>query len=197
MIEVIKNYVNGELIGPTSKKYIDVFEPATGKIYSHVPNSNDNDTDLAVSAARRAFPIWSKHSLKTRSNYLLKLASEIKKDSEELAFYESRDTGKPISLARRLDIPRAIENFTFFSDYTQNFTDHFTFESEDSKNYIQKSPLDSEGIYYKHDESNMLLGYAYICGPKDSMYFGGNYFYKFELSVGRKVHSQVSLLWLY
>ena len=45
---------------------------------------------------------------------------------------------------------------------------------------IQKSPLDSEGIYYKHDESNMLLGYAYICGPKDSMYFGGNYFYKFE-----------------
>jgi aminomuconate-semialdehyde/2-hydroxymuconate-6-semialdehyde dehydrogenase len=141
MIEVIKNYVNGELIGPTSKKYIDVFEPATGKIYSHVPNSDDNDTDLAVSAARKAFPVWSKHSLKTRSNYLIKLASEIKKDSEELAFYESRDTGKPISLARRLDIPRAIENFTFFSDYTQNFTDHFTFESEDSKNYIQKSPL--------------------------------------------------------
>ena len=141
MIEVIKNYVNGELTGPSSKKYIDVFEPATGKIYSHVPNSDDNDTDLAVSAAREAFPIWSKHSLKTRSNYLLKLASEIKKDSEDLAFYESRDTGKPISLARRLDIPRAIENFTFFIDYTQNFTDHFTFESEDSKNYIQKSPL--------------------------------------------------------
>ena len=45
---------------------------------------------------------------------------------------------------------------------------------------LRKSPLESEGIYYKHDESNMLLGYAYICGPKDSMYFGGNYFYKFE-----------------
>ena len=45
---------------------------------------------------------------------------------------------------------------------------------------LRKSPLHDEGIYYKHDESNMLLGYAYICGPKDSMYFGGNYFYKFE-----------------
>ena len=43
---------------------------------------------------------------------------------------------------------------------------------------IRKSPLDSEGIYYKHDDTNLLLGYAYICGPKDSMYFGGNYFYK-------------------
>lgn len=45
---------------------------------------------------------------------------------------------------------------------------------------LRKSPLHSEGIYYKHDETNMLLGYAYICGPKDSLYFGGNYFYKFE-----------------
>jgi ubiquitin-protein ligase len=45
---------------------------------------------------------------------------------------------------------------------------------------LRKSPLDNEGIYYKHDESNMLLGYAYICGPPDSTYFGGNYFYKFE-----------------
>jgi|TARA_B110000285_G_scaffold89599_1_gene102710 ubiquitin-protein ligase len=45
---------------------------------------------------------------------------------------------------------------------------------------IRKSPLDSEGIYYKHDDTNLLLGYAYICGPKDSMYFGGNYFYKID-----------------
>lgn len=45
---------------------------------------------------------------------------------------------------------------------------------------LRKSPLNDEGIYYKHDESNMLIGYAYICGPKDSVYFGGNYFYKFE-----------------
>jgi len=45
---------------------------------------------------------------------------------------------------------------------------------------LRKSPLQSEGIYYKHDETNILLGYAYICGPKDSIYFGGNYFYKFQ-----------------
>ena len=43
-----------------------------------------------------------------------------------------------------------------------------------------KNPLDDEGIYYKHDETEILKGYAYICGPKDSVYFGGNYFYEFK-----------------
>ena len=43
-----------------------------------------------------------------------------------------------------------------------------------------KSPLDDEGIYYKHDEENILKGYAYICGPKESVYFGGNYFFEFN-----------------
>lgn len=43
-----------------------------------------------------------------------------------------------------------------------------------------KNPLHEEGIYYKHDETEMLKGYAYICGPKDSVYFGGNYFYEFN-----------------
>jgi len=44
---------------------------------------------------------------------------------------------------------------------------------------IKKNPLHDEGIYYIHDDTNMLEGYAYICGPKDSVYYGGNYFYKF------------------
>ena len=50
---------------------------------------------------------------------------------------------------------------------------------KDVKDLI-KSPLDDEGIYYKHDEENILKGYAYICGPKDSAYFGGNYFFEFN-----------------
>jgi ubiquitin-protein ligase len=43
---------------------------------------------------------------------------------------------------------------------------------------MMKNPLDSDGIYYKHDESNILKGYIYICGPKDTLYFGGNYFFE-------------------
>ncbi len=43
-----------------------------------------------------------------------------------------------------------------------------------------KNPLVDDGIYYKHDETNILQGYAYICGPCDSQYIGGNYFFKFN-----------------
>lgn len=43
-----------------------------------------------------------------------------------------------------------------------------------------KNPLVDDGIYYKHDETNILQGYAYICGPGDSQYIGGNYFFKFN-----------------
>ena len=50
--------------------------------------------------------------------------------------------------------------------------------SKDIKELI-KSPLDDEGIYYKHDDTNILKGYAYISGPYDSVYVGGNYFFTF------------------
>ena len=45
---------------------------------------------------------------------------------------------------------------------------------------ILKEPLETDGIYYKHDESNILKGYAFICGPTDSQYFGGNYLFEFN-----------------
>ena len=45
---------------------------------------------------------------------------------------------------------------------------------------MMKHPLVSHGIYYKHDESNILKGYVYICGPADTQYFGGNYFFEFN-----------------
>jgi len=44
---------------------------------------------------------------------------------------------------------------------------------------ILKEPLESDGIYYKHDESNILKGYAFICGPHETQYFGGNYLFEF------------------
>ena len=44
---------------------------------------------------------------------------------------------------------------------------------------IKKNPLESQGIFYKHDEKNMLNGYAMIIGPKDTPYQYGFYFFKF------------------
>ena len=44
---------------------------------------------------------------------------------------------------------------------------------------ILKEPLETDGIYYKHDDSNILKGYAFICGPNGTQYFGGNYLFEF------------------
>src|SRR4051812_27920737 len=111
----IKNFIDGEFIEPLERKYLDNVEPATGRSYSQVPDSNVQDVELAVSAAERAFPAWSQTPVAERSRFLLRIAELIDRDLEKLAHAESVDTGKPIALARTLDIPRAASNFRFFA----------------------------------------------------------------------------------
>jgi len=111
----IQNFIGGEFVEPQSGKYLDNIEPATGKSYSRVPDSGKEDVDLAVSAAEAAFPAWSKMAAIERSQVLLRIADLIERDLEKFARAESIDTGKPITLARALDIPRAVANFRFFA----------------------------------------------------------------------------------
>src|SRR6188472_120801 len=111
----IRNFLNGELVEPISGRYLDNIEPATGKPYSEVADSDAKDVDLAVAAAEKAFCEWSKKTATERSNFLLRIADLIERDLEKFARAESIDTGKPLSLARSLDIPRAVANFGFFA----------------------------------------------------------------------------------
>src|SRR5207237_7106924 len=111
----IKNFIDGKFVEPVGGKYLDNIEPATGKAYSQVADSGKEDVDLAVAAAEKAFVDWSKKSAAERSKILLRIADLIERDLEKLAHAESIDTGKPLSLARSLDIPRAASNFRFFA----------------------------------------------------------------------------------
>src|SRR5256885_335922 len=111
----IKNFIDGKFVEPTSGKYLDNIEPATGKPYSQVADSGKEDVDLAVAAAEKAFADWSKKPVAERSKILLRIADLIERDLEKFARAESIDTGKPLSLARSLDIPRAASNFRFFA----------------------------------------------------------------------------------
>src|SRR6266851_9591562 len=103
----IQNFIGGEFVEPISGKYLDNIEPATGKAYSQVADSDARDVDLAVAAAEKAFCDWLKKPAAERSKILLRIADLIERDLEKLARAESIDTGKPLSLARSLDIPRA------------------------------------------------------------------------------------------
>src|SRR5438270_10886637 len=100
----IKNFIDGKFVEPVGGKYIDNIEPATGKPYSQVADSGKEDVDLAVAAAEKAFADWSKTPSQKRSQVLLRIADLIERDLEEFARAESIDTGKPITLARSLDI---------------------------------------------------------------------------------------------
>jgi len=111
----IQNFIGGEFVEPQSGRFLDNIEPATGKPYSQVADSGKEDVDLAVAAAEAAFPDWSNKPAAERSKILLRIADLIERDLEKLSRAESIDTGKPLSLARSLDIPRAASNFRFFA----------------------------------------------------------------------------------
>src|SRR5436190_15505894 len=111
----IRNFIDGQFVEPIGGKYLDNIEPATGKPYSLVSDSDSRDVELAVAAADKAFAGWSRAPAADRSRILLRIADLIERDLEKLARAESIDTGKPLSLARGLDIPRAASNFRFFA----------------------------------------------------------------------------------
>lgn len=114
-MEKILNYINGELVEPINGKYIDNYNPSTGKVYSLIPDSEELDINNAVAVAKEAFKTWSNTPKQDRSNILMKLADTIEKHSEELIKAESKDNGKPETLAAHVDIPRAPANIRFFA----------------------------------------------------------------------------------
>ncbi|SNR15144.1 aldehyde dehydrogenase [Tenacibaculum jejuense] len=117
----IKNYINGEFIDPVDGNYIDNFNPSIGEVYGQIPNSSIEDVELAYKAAKEAFPIWSKTTLEERSRILLKVADLITDKLDFLAEAETKDNGKPLSLAKTIDIPRASSNFRFFANAITQF----------------------------------------------------------------------------
>src|SRR5690349_16610067 len=111
----LTNLINNRPAGPSSARYLDKSEPATGQALARVPDSDASDINAAVAAAKSTFPAWSATPAAERSRILLRLADLIDANLDRLARAESIDTGKPISLARAVDIPRAAENIRFFA----------------------------------------------------------------------------------
>ena len=142
----IQNFIGGQFVRPKGGRYLDNIEPATGLPYSQVPDSDASDVELAVEAAEKAFPSWSRTPASERSRILLRIADLIERDLEKFARAESIDTGKPLALARSLDIPRASSNFRFFATailHTENeahVTDGVAF------NYTLRQPRGIVGL---------------------------------------------------
>lgn len=140
-MEKIQNYINGQYIIPNQGNYIDNYEPATGKVYSLIPDSDESDVQMAVDAAEKAFPIWSKMSIDERSAILVKVSEGIQHMMNEFVQAESKDNGKPVSLAAHVDIPRAISNFHFFATGILHFASEAHSMEGEGINYTTRKPI--------------------------------------------------------
>jgi len=140
-MEKLSNFINGAYMAPQNGNYIDNFEPATGKVYSLIPDSDAQDVELAVQAAEAAFPLWSSMGIEARAAILRKLSEGIEANMAAFVAAESKDNGKPISLAQHVDIPRAVSNFHFFATAIE----HFASESHQMEgvglNYTTRKPI--------------------------------------------------------
>jgi len=140
-MERIKNFINGVYMEPTSGQYMDNVDPSTGKVYSLIPRSGDEDLELAVDAAQKAFPIWSNMSVNERSTILLRLASGIEARMDEFVKAESKDNGKPEKLAAHVDIPRAVSNFHFFATAIEHFASESHYMEKVGVNFTTRRPI--------------------------------------------------------
>ncbi len=136
----IQNYIGGALVAPVGGAYLDNYEPATGHVYSHTPASDARDVDAAVAEAREAFPGWAATPAGERARLLLRLADLIEANLEALAEAESTDNGKPVWLARQVDIPRAASNFRFFAHAVTQFASEAHAMGETALNYTLRQP---------------------------------------------------------
>ncbi len=137
----LANYLNGQLVAPAAGQYLASFEPATGHPFARVPASDAADVEAAVAAARTAFPLWAATPAAERGRVLVRLAELIERDLDRLAHAESQDNGKPVHVARSVDIPRAAANLRFFGTAIEHFsTEAHWMEGRDVLNYTLRRP---------------------------------------------------------
>jgi aminomuconate-semialdehyde/2-hydroxymuconate-6-semialdehyde dehydrogenase len=135
------NFVDGRFVPPANSAYLPVFEPATGQQYGAVAASDGGDVNTACAAAERAAPGWREMPVEKRAAILDAIANRLESQLDRFAHAESKDNGKPVSLARSVDIPRAVSNFRFFAGAIQHFASECHPTSADVLNYTLRQPL--------------------------------------------------------
>jgi aminomuconate-semialdehyde/2-hydroxymuconate-6-semialdehyde dehydrogenase len=139
-MEKILNYINGEFSEPTCNLWLDNYEPATGSVYSQIPDSDENDVENALNAAKNAFPLWKNTPAEIKFQILNRIAEKIDLLNETLAHAESKDQGKPVWLAKN-EIKRAAQNFRFFATAAMQFSSESHQTEDKAINYTLRQPI--------------------------------------------------------
>jgi aminomuconate-semialdehyde/2-hydroxymuconate-6-semialdehyde dehydrogenase len=136
----LTHWIDGEAREAAGGRWLEVFDPATGKPFAEAARGDAPDVDAAIAAAQRAFPAWSALPNSERARWLEKLADALEARIEDFAHAESRDGGKPIRLAREIEIPRAVSNLRFFAHAATQFSSE-SHHGQAGLNYTLRQPL--------------------------------------------------------
>eukprot|EP01080_Neovahlkampfia_damariscottae_P004709 gene4709-8293_t len=167
-VQVLRNYINGEW--KDTEKYIQNLNPSTGEILCYTPRTQKEDVQFACKSAKEAFKSgsWSGLSEGERAKYLYKIADKIEEKFEKFVKTESKDNGKPIGLAKMIDIPRAIANFRFFAGAIEHASTEAHYMGQTALNYTVRRPIGPCGLISPWNLPIYLLSWkvapALACG---------------------------------
>lgn len=136
----LTHHIGGLARPPASAAWLPVHEPATGRVFAEVPDGDARDVEAAVTAAAQAFPAWSALPASERAAWLHRLADALEARLDDFAEAESRDGGKPLRLAREVEIPRAVSNLRFFAAAATQFASE-CHHGQAGLNYTLRQPL--------------------------------------------------------
>lgn len=147
----IRHFVNGQPKASVDGKLFDDLDPATGRVIAQVHEGGEQEVDDAVRAARSALDgEWGRMPVENRMALLRDLADAITARFDEFLIAECEDTGKPKSLASKIDIPRGAANFRIFADLVKNVpTECFHLDTPDGQgalNYTVRQPKGVIGV---------------------------------------------------
>jgi aminomuconate-semialdehyde/2-hydroxymuconate-6-semialdehyde dehydrogenase len=167
----ILNFINGEFVA--TGKTFEKRSPLTNAVIGHVFEAGKAEVDAAVAAARAALEgPWGKMTVAERVDMLYAVANEINRRFDDFLAAECADTGKPMSLARHIDIPRGAANFKIFADVVKNVpTEAFQMDTPDGRgavNYAIRRPVGVVGVICPWNLPLLLMtwkvGPALACG---------------------------------
>lgn len=136
-----KLFIGGKFVPALDGATIDTINPHDGSVITKVAEAKAADVDLAVAAAAKAFPAWSKMAAADRGRLLLKLADRIEECADELARLEALDTGHPIRDARNIDVTRTAACFRYFGGMADKFQGSVVPVEPGFLNYVKREPI--------------------------------------------------------
>ena len=139
-MQKLPHWIDGQAQPPRSGGWLEVFDPNTALPHAQVARGNAEDVKDAIAAATRALPAWSALPNSQRARWLEKLADALEARIDDFARAEALDAGKPFTLARDIEIPRAISNLRFFAHAATQFASE-SHHGEAGLNYTMRAPL--------------------------------------------------------